>query len=96
MPSRLWVTANAGAELAALTITATTPASAAAPAPVPASSRGLVRRREPALGDSSCASSGPCSRTISRHNLSVNLLIVSLLLSQPGTCPGQPFAEHNA
>src|SRR5262249_40462503 len=66
------------------------PAAASASVP-PATTPGRRARRGP--GRVACSSAAPCSCARSRQRFSVNLAIVLVFLSQPGPCPGQPFAE---
>src|SRR5262249_23789396 len=64
---------------------------AASASVLPAISPG--RRARPGPGRVACASAAPCSCARSFQRFSVNLVIVLVLLFQPGPRPGQTLAE---
>src|ERR1700734_3895224 len=93
-PSLFVVTANAGVLLAGPRASMSAAAAPASPSVLAARTRGRRRRgARPGSGRWASAIVGPCSRTRSRHRLSVNLLIALVFLSQPGPRPGQALSE---
>src|ERR1700734_418324 len=93
-PSLFVVTANAGVLLAGPRASMSAAAAPASPSVLAARTRGRRRRgARPGSGRWASAIVGPCSRTRSRHRLSVNLVIALVFLSQPGPRPGQPLPE---
>src|SRR3984885_2209380 len=93
-PSLFVVTANAGVLLAGPRASMSAVPAPASPSVMPARTPGRRRRgARPGSGRWASASVGPCSRTRSRHRLSVNLVIALVFLSQPGPRPGQPLSE---